>query len=198
MTAELSVVEGRTLLARAFADDPLMAWFFPDAESRPHAVAALFGLFTEHYLADGRVDVVRRDEPVAVAMWRWPSTSAQHDEEESLPSAPGLMRALMGPERAAEKGAAMSVLGDLRPPEPHAYVHLLAVDPQLHGQGLGSQVLQGGLTAARDEGLVACLETMNPANVPFYEAHGFAVRYEQPLAAGGPTVWGMATGTVSR
>jgi hypothetical protein len=34
---------------------------------------------------------------------------------------------------------------------------------------------------------------MNPANVPFYEAHGFAVRHEVRLAAGGPTAWSMAT-----
>ena len=67
MTADISVVEARTLLARAFADDPLMAWFFPDDETRPHACAALFGLFAEHYLQDGRVDVVRRDAPAAVA-----------------------------------------------------------------------------------------------------------------------------------
>ena len=42
---ELTVVEARTLLARAFVDDPLMAWFFPDDRSRLHACAALFGLF---------------------------------------------------------------------------------------------------------------------------------------------------------
>jgi len=35
--AELTVVEARTLLARAFVDDPLMRWFFPDDGSRLHA-----------------------------------------------------------------------------------------------------------------------------------------------------------------
>jgi GNAT superfamily N-acetyltransferase len=193
VSADLGVTEGRTLLARAFADDPLMAWFFPDAESRPHAIAALFGVFTEHYLREGRVDVVRRAAPVAVAMWRWPSAAVPRDEPESLPSAPGLMRALLGPERAAEKGEAMAALADLRLPEPHAYLHLLAVDPQLHGQGLGGEVLRPGLAAAREAGLVACLETMNPANVPFYQAHGFVLRHKVQLAAGGPTAWGMAT-----
>jgi hypothetical protein len=33
---------------------------------------------------------------------------------------------------------------------------------------------------------------MNPANVPFYETHGFVVRHEIQLGAGGPTVWAMA------
>ena len=189
---EASVAEARTLLARAFVDDPLMAWFFPDEASRLHACAAMFGLFAEHYLEAGRVDVVRRDRLVAVAMWRWPRPGDEPATPcESLPTRSGLMTALMGPARAAELGAAFSVIAGLRPPEPHAYLHLLGVDPQLQGQGLGGQVLAPGLTAARGAGLVACLETMNPANVPFYESHGFVVRHEIRLGAGGPMVWQM-------
>jgi GNAT superfamily N-acetyltransferase len=192
VSAEISVLAARTLLARAFVDDPLMRWFFPDDESRPHACAAVFGLFTEHYLRDGRVDVVGDVVPAAVAMWRWPSAQPVAGDD-SLPTAPGLMTALLGPAGAAERGRAMAVLAELRPPEPHAYLHLLAADPARHRQGLGGRVLTPGLAAARDAGIVACLETMNPANVPFYERHGFAVRHETRLAAGGPTVWSMAT-----
>jgi ribosomal protein S18 acetylase RimI-like enzyme len=190
--ADLTAVEARTLLARAFVDDPLIAWFFPDDDARPHACAALFGLFAELYLAGGRVDVVRRAQPVAVAMWRLPGT-ASADRSDSLPTPPGLMAALMGAGRAAELGAAMGAIHDLRPPEPHAYLHRLGVEPAARRQGLGGQVLEPGLEAARAAGLRACLETMNPANVPFYESHGMAVRHEIRLGAGGPTVWAMAT-----
>jgi ribosomal protein S18 acetylase RimI-like enzyme len=189
--AELTVVEARTLLARAFVDDPFMRWFFPDDAARPHACAAMFGRFAEHYLPAGRVDVIRRDEPVALAMWRRPDTGTPPDDG-SLPTTPGLMAALMGP-RAAAIGSAMSVIAPLRPPEPHAYLHFLAVHPDARRQGLGAEALRPGLAAARADGLVACLETMNPANVPFYEAHGFAVRHEVQLAAGGPRVWAMTT-----
>jgi len=191
----LTAVEARTLLAGAFAEDPLMRWFFPDDDARPHACAAIFGLFAEQYLAAGRVDVVRRGRPVAVAMWRWPAAAGEQVSErpESLPTAPGLMTALMGADRAAEIGGAMRVIGDLRPPEPYAYLHLLGVDPGARRQGLGGEVLQPGLEAARSAGLTACLETMNPANVPFYEAHGFSVRHEVRLDAGGPTVWALTT-----
>jgi len=190
----LTAVEARTLLAGAFVEDPLMRWFFPDDDARPHACAALFGLFAEQYLATGRVDVVRRGRPVAVAMWRWPAAEQPASEQpESLPTPPGLMTALMGAGRAAELGSAMRVIGELRPPEPCAYLHLLGVDPAARREGLGRAVLRPGLEAARGAGLTACLETMNPANVPFYEAHGFSVRHEVRLAAGGPTVWAMAT-----
>jgi GNAT superfamily N-acetyltransferase len=190
--ADLTVVEARTLLARAFVDDPLMRWFFPDDDARPHACAALFGVFAEQYLRTGRVDVVRRIAPVALALWRWPGTPAEPPPD-SLPTASGLMTALLGPDRAGELGGAMAVIGDLRPPEPYAYLHLLAVDPAARRQGLGGEVLERGLAAARAESLVACLETMNPANVPFYEAHGMTVRHELQLGAGGPTTWAMAT-----
>jgi ribosomal protein S18 acetylase RimI-like enzyme len=189
---DVTAVEARTLLAHAFADDPLMRWFFPDDDARLHACAALFGLFGEQYLAAGRVDVVRRDRPVAVAMWRWPGTAAV-DQPETLPTPQGLMTGLLGPARAAEAGAVMRAIADLRPTEPYAYLHLLGVDPAARGQGIGGEVLERGLGAARREGLAARLETMNPVNVPFYEAHGFSVRHELPLAAGGPTVWAMST-----
>jgi GNAT superfamily N-acetyltransferase len=189
---DLTAVEARTLLAGAFVEDPLMRWFFPDDDSRPHACAALFGLFAEQYFSTGRVDVVRRTRPVAVAMWRSPG-GAGAGQPESLPTPPGLMTALMGAGRAAEVGAAMRVVGELRPPEPYAYLHLLGVDPATRRQGLGGEVLEPGLDAARAAGLTACLETMDPANVPFYEAHGFVVRDETALPRGGPTVWSMVT-----
>jgi len=189
---ELTVIEARTLLARAFVDDPLMMWFFPDDGSRVHACAALFGLFAEHYLAAGRVDVVRRPHPVALAMWQWPAGRGEPSGE-SLPSTSGLMTALMGPGRAAELGGEMAVLGGLRPPDPCAHLHLLGVDPDARHQGLGGQVLERGLAAARSAGFVAALETMNPANVRFYEAHGLTVQHEIQLGSGGPRVWAMAT-----
>lgn len=194
--AEISAVRARTVLARAFADDPLMVWFFPDADARPHACAALFGLFAEHYLADGRVDVLTRPDPVGVAMWQWPTPDAApaEDAPEELPSVGGLMTALMGLERAMEVGAAMGTLTALRPAEPHAYLHLLAVDPSAARRGGGGEILERGLAAAREAGLVACLDTMNPVNVPFYEAHGLSVRHEVRLGTDGPLTWSMATG----
>lgn len=193
--AEITVVRARTVLARAFTDDPLMVWFFPDDDTRPHACAALFGLLAEHYLADGRVDVLSRPDPVGVAMWRWPSPDDAEDTgPEELPSVGGLMAALMGVERAVEVGAAMGALDALRPTEPHAYLHLLAVDPDSWRTGGGGELLERGLAATREAGLVACLDTMNPANVPFYEAHGMTVRHEIRLGTDGPTSWAMATG----
>lgn len=189
---DATVAEVRTLLARAFVDDPLMVWFFPDDVSRLQACAALFGLFAEHYEVAGRVDVRRRDRLAGVAMWRMPDGEGRPSRlPESLPTTSGLMTALMGPERAAVLGRAFAPVQELRPPAPHAYLHFLAVDPDLQGRGIGGRVLEPGLTAAWESGLVACLETTNPDNIPFYESHGFVVRHELQMDAGGPRLWEM-------
>ena len=191
---DIGVVQARTVLARAFADDPLMVWFFPDEDVRPHACAMLFGLFAEHYLADGRVDVAGGSAPSAVAMWQWPGGRSDQAPADTLPTLGGVMTAVLGPARAREVGGAMAGLAELRPAQPHAYLHLLGVHPDAWHRGLGGELLERGLADARRAGLVACLETMNPANVPFYEAHGLSVRSETRLGADGPMAWSMATG----
>ena len=76
-------------------------------------------------------------------------------------------------------------------PEADVLVAVLAVPLADDGPDRGGEAR--AVAAARAEGLVACLDTMNPANVPFYEAHGLSVRHEARLGAGGPTVWAMAT-----
>ncbi len=181
----------RTVLANAFVQDPLMRWFFPDDDTRPHACAALFGLFAEQYLASGRVDLVRRTAPVAVAMWRWPG-SGDDAPSEDLPTVPGLMSALMGARRAEQIGGAMRVICELRPPEPYAYLHLLGVDPAVQGQGLGGRCWSPDWRGT-GAGLIACLETMNPPTsvLPVPRVRGAA---RGAAGRGGPTVWAMGTG----
>jgi hypothetical protein len=66
----------RTLLARAYQEDPLLAWVFPDEATRPEATAAWLGTFVDRYLPAGRVTVVDDGPKIAgVAIWRWPGHS---------------------------------------------------------------------------------------------------------------------------
>ena len=59
--------------------------------------------------------------PAAVAMWQWPGRP-QDARPEQLPTFGGLLTSLMGTERAA-RSPGDGVLGELRPPEPDAYLH---------------------------------------------------------------------------
>jgi ribosomal protein S18 acetylase RimI-like enzyme len=62
-----------------------------------------------------------------------------------------------------------------RPAYPHYYLMLVGTDPQHHGKGSGSQLLDQLLQTAAKEGKEVYLETSVDKNIPFYEKRGFAV-----------------------
>lgn len=193
----VSVREMRTLLARAYAEDPLMVWIFPDDESREHAVAAWLGIFVEHYLDHGRIDTVGTDQLEAVSVWRMPDQPSPGQPVPSPPTLPtisGMLAAVVGEERASAIGQGLAKMRKLTPQQPHVYLQFLAVDPDRQRRGLGRQALEPGLRRAEQLGVGVHLETMNPENLGFYRQLGLEVSGEVQLAADGPTAWAMWTG----
>ena len=57
----MTAAEVRTLLARAYRDDPLMAWVFPEEGQRLHGSAAWLGVAVERFLAGGRLESAIED-----------------------------------------------------------------------------------------------------------------------------------------
>jgi ribosomal protein S18 acetylase RimI-like enzyme len=191
----VNAAEVRTLLARAFQDDPLMAWVFPEEETRPHAVAAWLGLTVERYLAGAQVEAVRDDGLLtAVALWRLPGWSPSGDPDE-LPTAGGLLQAVVGAGHAAQVADGFSAMREQAPPpeEPRAYLHFLAVAPGTQGRGLGGTLLERVKEGAVAAGVPLRLETTNAVNLPFYRAHGLRLRSEARLGPSGPTMWALET-----
>lgn len=182
------LLAARSVVGRAFADDPLMAWLFPDERVRLDATAAWLGVFVDAYVSAGYADVERDgDEIMGVALWRVPA-----DAPLVFPNAPtlgGVMGAMLGVERAGAIGASLRVFGASHPTVPHAYLNFLAVDPARHGEGLGSRLVRRGLERASALGLPTHLETTNPRNVGFYRSLGFEVTAEFDLAPDGPPAW---------
>lgn len=81
--------------------------------------------------------------------------------------------------------------------EPHMLVHMMAVAPDMQGQGIGTRLLESILhRALRDRPRMRVILTTHlPENVPFYRRAGFEVTGERELTppAGTPyTVWSMA------
>ncbi len=62
-----------------------------------------------------------------------------------------------------------------RPAYPHYYLMLLGTNPQQHGKGSGSQLLDTLLKIAAKEGKEVYLETSVEKNIPFYEKRGFTI-----------------------
>ena len=82
------------------------------------------------------------------------------------------------------------VLETRRPAGPWWHLSLLAVEPELQGQGVGSALLGRWLADVDTAAEPACLETSRAENVRLYERFGFAVREE--LRVLGVPVWLMA------
>lgn len=157
------------MLARAFADDPIMNWSFPRAGDK--GLRRMFGsLMQKIFFRDG---VVYCSEDLAAgAMWAPPGTWPL-DLRRQLRLVPSTLP-LLGTNlpRAARW---MQLVEAVHPREPHWYLAVLGTDPPSQGKGKGSAVMAPVLQRCDAEGLPSYLESSKEANVAFYVRHGFEV-----------------------
>ncbi len=180
----------RTVCALAYRDNPLMRWVLPDVATRTDACAAWLGPALERYVAHARADVaVAGGAVVAVAAWRPPGADLTGGEVPVLPSPAGVLRALVGADRAAEVLTALARSAPLAPATPGAYLNYLAVHPDHQGRGVGAALLDHGLATLRAPGTgTPWLATTDPRNLPFYARRGCTTAGTVELAPGGPTM----------
>lgn len=173
------------MLARAFADDPAMAYIYPDPTVRAKRLPKLFALLFEED-ADG-MRLVTGDVDAAT-LWQRPGT-APPSIWRMLRRAPALIGALGAAiPRALRVADAIDVHS---PPRRHWYLHIAGVDPAVQGRGLGSSAIRAGLARAAADGAPAYLETATERNVALYRSLGFAVTGEWQVSNGGPRFWSM-------
>ena len=184
-----SVIGVRSLLARAYANDPMMRWVFPEPATRTDCIAAWLGLFVERYAEIGLIKVVGDDPPVAVGVGR--DTAFPRSRPDTFPSPTGILRALVGREHSRNVAAGMARLASLGPQQAALYLQFLAVDPQEQGAGYGRALMSELLELSNSTGKPIKLETTNPVNVDFYRKFGFTVVDDMQLGIDGPTGWSM-------
>jgi GNAT superfamily N-acetyltransferase len=170
----------RAVIGRAYADDPLSAWIFTDAQARADACAIWYGLFVETYARSAQVTWLADDQ--AVCLWHTPDDPGL--EWPTFPTVAGALTALVGASDAERVGNALHPISDITPTEPHVYVNFLAVDPAQQGRGAGGRAITTALDAARARGIGVRLESTNPRNLPFYERLGFRRRADMRLGDG--------------
>ncbi|UKY54653.1 GNAT family N-acetyltransferase [Streptomyces inhibens] len=174
---------GRTL-ARAFDDDPMMRWFFPDDTTREAGLGRYFTtIFARQYVHHG----VCEHTEAAAAFWVPPGA-----QDKAVPDAETIqeLAEILGDRAPLFQQAAAAAAGH-GPQEPHWYLAVVGADPAAQGQGHGAALLRSGLAKADAAGLPAYLESSKPSNLPFYEHFGFTVLGEVQLPGGGPTLWSM-------
>jgi ribosomal protein S18 acetylase RimI-like enzyme len=177
-------------VARAFEDDPMFAWVFPDAQHRARSLQVLNRVPLRYGLRYGHVS--HSHEGKAVAIWIPPGRAVSIGGMARF----GLLNVpfRIGFRAFGKFAGANDVMGKIHTkhvPEPHWYLLIVAVDPELQGHGVGTALLEEGLTRADQSNHPCYLETSHERNVPFYERFGFTVITRVPLGPGGPPGWAM-------
>ncbi|MFE3582045.1 GNAT family N-acetyltransferase [Streptomyces vinaceus] len=200
------------LLARAFAEDAVMAWMFPDADGdasadadadadaiadgdaggRARGTARFFALLQRQQRPRAgavRVAATSGGQLLAAALWsgpgRWQPSAAR--ELATMPR----YAYVFGVRGLARAAGVQNAPHDAHPDTPHWYLPTLGTDPGFQGTGVGSALVREQLAHCDRLGQPAYLESSMISNIPFYEGLGFRVTGEIRLPDGGPTLWPM-------
>jgi GNAT superfamily N-acetyltransferase len=194
--APAHAAQARTVIARAFVEDPLLVWLFPAAErtleERLDAVALFYGPTVDAYAAAGTGHVALDGETVVgTGLWGLPGGArggAPGGGAALLPTGAGVARNVLG-DRAADLGAGLRAARGDAPVPQLPYLHDLAVSAQLRGQGIGARLVEAGLADFGADG--AWLESTNPRNHTLYERTGFRAEHAGEVADSGVTMTRM-------
>jgi ribosomal protein S18 acetylase RimI-like enzyme len=172
-------------LARAFLDDPVMEWFFPDERRRSDHIEALFRLRVAGLLKQD--EVYTTEDRSGAAVW------AQPDRWEMPPFEGLAFVARLFPmvrTRLPLLARGWTRIDRAHPKEPHWYLAILGTEPAARGRGAGSAMLQPVLEDCDRNEVAAYLESSKEENLAFYARHGFRVTDEITLPEG-PPIWPM-------
>lgn len=176
------------MLARAFDDDPALAWIFPNAALRRRRLPGLFRMLFDSDHAGVRLMSTGGE---AATLWRGPGNAETGMAEMLRYALP--MAATFG--LALGRGMALANAIDAHfPRQPFWYLHIAGCDPAHQGKGHGKAAVQAGLDRMGGSGLPFYLETATEANIGFYQGLGFRVTGEWRLGSDGPVMWSMLNG----
>ena len=178
------------VFARAFFDDPITHYLFPDKNERFRQLKSVFKPYLRYGVLFGEVHT-RPGDVEAGAMWLGPDEWHMTDEGSEVAGFGALPEALGEEafERFDKYFTWMNGLHDLDGPARHLYLAVLAVDTHLQGQGIGSALVRNVTRRADMEGLPCYLETQQPRNVPLYQRLGFEVIVDTVEPVSGVRTW---------
>jgi GNAT superfamily N-acetyltransferase len=184
------VLELSRTLARAFYDDPVMVWLFPEERRRTAQLYRLFATVTRHHhLPRGGVEVAHGGSGIgAAALWN-PPNEWQETRWTQLAMMPMFVRVFGA--RSGRGRAIQELMKRVHPEEPHWYLAVIGSDPPVRGTGFGQALMRSRLDRVDAEHAPAYLESSKFQNLAYYRRFGFEVTDEVVLPDGGPTMWPM-------
>jgi GNAT superfamily N-acetyltransferase len=190
--AEPDLDAAAVIQARAFFDDPLFEFVFPDETVRRVHLPSIMRIGLSAGLHVGHVHTTR-STMLGHAVWLPPGSTHMSDDRLGEAGFADVEHP-MDESALARFGTFMqqsSAIHDRLMPGPHWYLMILGVDPPYQGRGIGGALMAPTLARADEAGLPCYLETAKQRNVVYYRKHGFEVAEEQTVAGDGPPVWMM-------
>jgi len=155
-----------TTATRAFADDPLLRWFFPDDDEYFELNPTLTAYLCRRWQATESQWCT--DDGVALAGWAPPGRPEVDVERPTI----------VHPESRLAKFEALRIaFGEHTPTEPHWYLNMLATHPDWQRQGLGAALMGEVFRIADGQGLARGEETFDKFVVDIRE-------HDQPREGG--------------
>jgi ribosomal protein S18 acetylase RimI-like enzyme len=186
---ETKVDAAGALLAQAFHHDSLFTYALPDEHERANRTPGFFAPVARFGHLYGVVHTTT--DLSAVAVWFRPGDT-EMDEARLQASGMSHTAQAIGEAPFARIMNVIAPLDALRradAPEPHWYLALLGVNPDLQRRGLGSAVVQPILEQADAHDTPCYLETQEERNIAFYERLGFRVLREIDHRESGVRNW---------
>ena len=183
------------VLARAFQNDPLWAYFFPDASKRPEKIFSVLRMLVQYAISYGEVQATSTDLE-GTAVWL-PSDKADISPLQMMRSGglPVMLR--MGWEamvRSMRYTEYASTIPKRHEYQTHWYLQFIGVDPIFQGKGYASELLRPMIARMDAEKAFCFLETQNRENVPIYQHYGFRVIEEGVIPGTDIGHWAMIRG----
>jgi ribosomal protein S18 acetylase RimI-like enzyme len=157
-------------LARAFYDDPVSRYLFPEDQRRIRRLQRYFR-FQIRTMFMPRGEAWTTPDLGAASLWmpprEWPPTMA--DGVSQLP-----VLAILG-RRTPRALRLMQLLESRHPRSPHFYLGTIGTDPAVQRKGYGSALLRVVLSRCDVEAIPSYLESSKAENLAFYHQHGYEV-----------------------
>ena len=170
------------VITLAFSAEPAARYTYPTAPLYMTNWSALVKAFADKAFEFGTASYI--DDFKGAALWLPPNA---HPDEEEMGA---LLQRTVPEERQGEVFATLEQMGNAHPEEAHWYLPMIGIDPAYQRKGYGTVLMQHSLARCDQDGGLAYLDCSDPANLAFYQQHGFEVIKEIQVGAG-PRIYPM-------